>query len=150
MDPTWDAALTIAKFAFIGLIYLVLLGIVIAVRREMQQHVAGTAQAPATSPGRFKVVQRGTASRVQAGQMIPLKPQMTIGAGEDNQLVCDDRFVSGRHARLRWDGTRWLVTDLGSTNGTFVNDQRCPPHRETFIPAGATLQIGDAVFQLLE
>jgi len=145
-----DAALTIAKFAFIGLVYLVLLGIVLAVRQEMQQHIDGAAQSPTTPPGQLKVVQPGTVSHIQAGQVIPLKPQMTIGASKDNQLVCDDRFASGRHARLHWDGKRWLITDLGSTNGTFVDGQRCSPHKETLVPTGATLQIGDAVFQLLE
>jgi len=53
------------------------------------------------------------------------KPEITIGRGANNDFVLAERGVSGTHARLSLLGTGELVlTDLGSTNGTFVNSRR--------------------------
>ncbi len=52
------------------------------------------------------------------------KPETTIGRWQDNDIVVDDRWVSRNHARIRRDGERYVVEDLGSKNGTFVNGQR--------------------------
>ncbi|HEX6200951.1 MAG TPA: SpoIIE family protein phosphatase, partial [Thermoanaerobaculia bacterium] len=49
---------------------------------------------------------------------------LTIGRARDADLTLDDRFLSRRHARLFRDGERLLIEDLGSQNGTFVNDER--------------------------
>jgi pSer/pThr/pTyr-binding forkhead associated (FHA) protein len=42
------------------------------------------------------------------------------------------------------------VKDLGSKNGTLINGRPCPPQRQQPIPFGATLQIGDMIFELVE
>lgn len=47
-----------------------------------------------------------------------------IGRRSDCQIFVPDMRVSRQHARLRADGTRWAVEDLGSNNGTYVNGQR--------------------------
>jgi len=52
------------------------------------------------------------------------KAATTIGRWADNDVVVDDRWVSRYHARLRREGERYVVEDLGSKNGTFVNGQR--------------------------
>jgi hypothetical protein len=147
MDATRDVLL-VSKFVFIGLIYLVLFVVVIAVRREMRQRVEKAVQAPATAPGWVKIIKSGTDPRLHPGHVLLLRSQTTIGADDENEIVLGDNFVSGRHACLRWDGVSWLIKDLGSANGTFVNGQRCAPHKEQLVPVGATLQIGDVVFQL--
>ncbi|WP_433062676.1 FHA domain-containing protein [Dactylosporangium sp. CS-033363] len=54
-------------------------------------------------------------------------------------VALDDRDVSRRHARLEFDGDRLVLTDLGSTNGTFVNDVRVTRH---VLEAGDRLRIG--------
>ncbi len=48
---------------------------------------------------------------------------VTIGRGPDNQIVLDDPSVSGRHAELRRVGNGYHLRDLGSTNGTRLNDE---------------------------
>jgi hypothetical protein len=149
MDATGEL-LMVSKVVFIGLIYLVLLVVVIAVGREMRPRVEKAAQEPGTAPGRVKIVASGSDPRLQPGHVLSLGSETTIGADDENDLVLGDDFVSGRHACLRWDGVDWLLEDLGSTNGTFVNGQRCPPHQERRVPIGATLQIGDVVLRLFE
>jgi len=60
----------------------------------------------------------------------------TIGRLPDNNLVIDNPAVSGHHACVFRDGDRFVVEDLESTNGTFVNEQRVSRH---------TLHDGDVV-----
>jgi DNA-binding response OmpR family regulator len=51
-------------------------------------------------------------------------PLTTIGRWQDNDLIIDDRWVSRHHARVRREGDRYLIEDLGSKNGTLVNGRR--------------------------
>src|SRR3989304_4447348 len=56
---------------------------------------------------------------------IPLqKASLTIGRTPGNDLVIDNLAVSGHHARLLVDQDHFVVEDLNSLNGTFVNSQR--------------------------
>ena len=50
--------------------------------------------------------------------------QLTIGRGPDNDLVLDHVSLSGSHAVIKNEGGAFTVTDLGSTNGTFVNGEQ--------------------------
>ena len=61
---------------------------------------------------------------------------LTIGRASDNDLVVAHPSVSAHHAELHFDGEQFLLRDLSSSNGTFVNGER--------ITAG-TLQDGDTV-----
>jgi predicted component of type VI protein secretion system len=53
----------------------------------------------------------------------------TIGRSAEMDVVIDDPQVSSLHARLRRDGAEWTVMDAGSTNGTFVDEQRVATRR---------------------
>lgn len=50
--------------------------------------------------------------------------------------------VSRRHATLRYAGGQWTLTDLGSANGTFVNDKALTPHTPTVLPEGSVVRLG--------
>lgn len=52
------------------------------------------------------------------------RPATSLGRWADNDVVVDDRWVSRHHARIRREGERYVVEDLSSKNGTFVNGQR--------------------------
>jgi predicted component of type VI protein secretion system len=64
---------------------------------------------------------------------------VTIGRLPDNMLVIDNPAVSGRHARVYKDGSHFVLEDLKSTNGTFVNDK--PIARHT-LAEGDTVLVG--------
>ena len=76
----------------------------------------------------------------QLGLTLPLGEGIEIGRAPDCQLVLEDDYVSTRHARLVRGDQGFVVEDLGSTNGTYVNNQRI----STPTPFGPqdTLRIG--------
>jgi pSer/pThr/pTyr-binding forkhead associated (FHA) protein len=57
------------------------------------------------------------------------KEGVTIGRNEDNTIVVDNLAVSGYHARIDLAGKDHILTDLQSTNGTFVNDKKVVSHK---------------------
>jgi hypothetical protein len=49
---------------------------------------------------------------------------LTIGRGLNNDIILEDTRVSRHHAQLRYQARRFWIADLGSTNGTYVNDEK--------------------------
>jgi hypothetical protein len=68
---------------------------------------------------------------------------VTIGRQDQCEVQVPGTWVSRRHARLAWTGTGYIVEDLGSTNGTFVNGERVSGPRA--LRSGDRLQLGDQV-----
>ena len=81
-----------------------------------------------------------------AGTTATLEGAIEIGRGPAVGLALSDDQVSRRHARITAHGGGALVEDLGSSNGTFVNDQ--PVHAPTPVSAGDELLVGVSVLQL--
>ena len=71
---------------------------------------------------------------------------LTIGRTPGNQLVLAEPKVSSHHAEIRPQGQDYAIVDLGSTNGTFVNDQRLTSNVPNVLRAGDTIVIGDTRF----
>lgn len=81
------------------------------------------------------------------GTSLPLRPQGTlIGRSPECALVLDDDYASGRHARIFDDGGTFYVEDLGSTNGTFVDNVKITA--PTPLGLGSSLRIGRTVVEL--
>jgi hypothetical protein len=138
------------KWLFIGVIYLFLFVVLIAVRREMGLRIGGRERLPSEAPGRVRVRSSGGDSRLQKGAVFNLNQQTRLGAGEDNEIIISDPFVSSQHARMVWDGVDWYIEDLGSKNGTFIGDVRLVPMKPNILPVGAAFRLGDVVLELLE
>jgi two-component system, cell cycle response regulator len=67
-------------------------------------------------------------SGAQKGQLFTLAPHTTIGTDPKCQVVLTDGYMSSRHAEIKAEGGVWVLKDLGSTNGTYVNDRRVDKH----------------------
>jgi hypothetical protein len=59
-----------------------------------------------------------------SGEVFPLKPRTTVGSSPSCDIHLKDTGVSGRHAEFVFQGGLFKLNDLGSTNGTFVNDKK--------------------------
>ena len=76
----------------------------------------------------------------------PMEGALTIGRGGDNGIVLESDSVSRRHARFEQREGVWWVADLGSTNGTYVNDEQVAEHR---LKRADHMKIGDTIFKYL-
>ncbi|WP_353815086.1 FHA domain-containing protein FhaB/FipA [Agromyces sp. SYSU T00266] len=86
-------------------------------------------------------------SGAKSGAEFPLgRDEITIGRSSDSAIIIRDDYTSTHHARLMlWNG-RWMIQDLDSTNGTFLNGSRVTV--PTPIPLGATVKVGATTFEL--
>lgn len=82
-----------------------------------------------------------------SGQEFPLGFEvMTIGRHEDNVIALADPQVSRHHAEILMQGGRWVIQDLESANGTFVNGQRVVAPR--LLQHGDMVRVGQSSFQV--
>lgn len=82
------------------------------------------------------------------GTTVTLQGQtITLGRAHDSTIVLDDDYASSRHARIYPDRDgQWIVEDLGSTNGTYLDRTRLTT--PTPVPLGAPIRIGKTVIEL--
>src|SRR6266567_2551211 len=88
----------------------------------------------------MEAVLQGPAGRTTLGTGL-----VTLGRAPDNQLVINDSKASSHHAEIRFVGQDYTITDLGSTNGTFVNEQRLERNVPRSLHAGDNIRIGDTL-----
>jgi hypothetical protein len=78
----------------------------------------------------------------QRGELFTLTPASSIGTDPGCTVVLHDKFMSSKHAEIKAEGGVWVLKDLGSTNGTYVNDKRVDKHElvdNDFIKFGGSL-----------
>ncbi|WP_375388968.1 FHA domain-containing protein [uncultured Amnibacterium sp.] len=168
-----DLTLLVLRVAFLALLWVFVFAVVYALRsdlfggrvRRMPQEAAGVAPAPSTAPpavqslpspptpGGGASVPRGPASTLvitsggKAGLEIPLGTDpLMIGRASDAGLQIRDDYTSTHHARLLLWGADWVVQDLDSTNGTFVDGRRIDT--PTQVPIGTPVKVGATTFEL--
>ena len=82
-----------------------------------------------------------------AGTTLPLgTAPITIGRADSSTLVVADDYVSTNHARLVPRDDAWVLEDLGSTNGTFLD--RTKVTAPTPVPVGVPIRIGKTTLEL--
>jgi pSer/pThr/pTyr-binding forkhead associated (FHA) protein len=154
--------LTLIRVAFLAVLWLFVIAAVGVVRTDLfgpavssrQQRRQQKAQrANAARPARPGRAARGTPQRLLvtggslAGTSIGLADQqITIGRANDATLVLSDDYASSRHARLFPQNGQWIVEDLGSTNGTYLDRQKVTQPMP--VPAGVPIRIGKTVLEL--
>jgi two-component system cell cycle response regulator len=74
---------------------------------------------------------------------------ITIGRDRENDIVLDSDSVSRRHARVEHRDGQIYLTDLDSTNGTYVNDEPEPLAADSALRRGDQVKIGDTIFKYL-
>ncbi|MGB8411386.1 MAG: FHA domain-containing protein [Candidatus Binatus sp.] len=119
--------------------------------RAAQRAPARAPQSPITAPRGAGNTQGARLVSVDRIDPVPaeyslMKDEISIGRGEDNDVVIPHASVSRQHARLmRRDGGFELM-DLNSTNGSYVDDRQI--HGSAFVSAGSRVRLGDIRFVL--
>lgn len=76
-----------------------------------------------------------------------LSSPFTIGRSENADITLDDNFASGKHARFYYNSGCWFIEDTGSTNGTFMNNERLTSPIQVAI--GAKINIGKTTLEII-
>jgi len=84
---------------------------------------------------------------IPPGVIFPLEGWITVGRASASDIVLDEQFVSTTHARLLPRGQFYYVEDLGSTNGTFVNEKQVT---EAQLKLDSRVRIGETTFRYEE
>jgi hypothetical protein len=85
---------------------------------------------------------------LEVGTEIDLRGGMTIGRSEASGIRISDSFISHMHARIMRRGAYYVVEDLGSTNGTYLNDRRID--RDAQLKMHDELRLGETVLRYEE
>jgi hypothetical protein len=149
-------ALTLLQVGLLALLYLFIWRAV----RSVAGGMTGRTAAPPTSPGaRPAPKQRRRRAGGAPSTLVILgtngkktgtfklgEAPMDIGRAATCAITVNDTYASQSHARLSPDGDVWLVQDLGSTNGTFLNERRLEGRAQ--VRAGDRIRIGTTVMEL--
>lgn len=153
-----EITVTVLRFAFLILLWLFVFMVLAASRRDLgvgrnvrtaraSADAAASAHPGATPAPRPRASLLTIIDGSQAGAVMRLDDQpVTMGRSSDIEVSLQDDYASGHHARLFPQGSRWFLEDLGSTNGTFVGDQRLT--RATPIEVGQNFRVGRTTMQL--
>lgn len=123
-----------------------------AVRARRARRAAGPATRRAGGersgrPGR-KAPRQLLVTDLDGKRTVPLGDVLTVGRAASCDLVVADNYVSNVHARISArDGGHWLE-DLGSTNGTFLNEERVSEAVPVPVGTGDTVRVGKATLEL--
>jgi pSer/pThr/pTyr-binding forkhead associated (FHA) protein len=144
------------KFGFLAVLYLFLLWIARSALKDLRRGaVADGAVArgplpaqPAEATGVHRVgveifLAVESAPGHQPGSRYDVSDGATIGRG-DVEIVLEDPFASSRHARIERQGGAVVLEDLGSTNGTYLNEELLSGPQP--LHPGDRVRIGDSVF----
>ena len=83
----------------------------------------------------------------RVGERVGVDPAFVIGRGAECDLVIADTYLSSRHARFANDDGDLTVEDLGSTNGTYVNQTMV--HGRVHLEKGDIVQVGGVLFEVV-
>ncbi|GIH23358.1 FHA domain-containing protein [Acrocarpospora phusangensis] len=150
-----ELTLLLIRLAFLAVLWFFVIAAVGVIRTDL----FGPRTAPATprkptkpakpvsKPKRGEPRQMVVVGGPLQGTIINLtETPITIGRATDATLVLSDDYASSRHARLFPQDGQWIVEDLGSTNGTYLD--RSKVTRPTPVPLGTPIRIGKTVIEL--
>lgn len=96
----------------------------------------------------LEVVRMGQGNSIlKIGSVIPISTKLTIGRKPDNQLVLNDQYVSGYHAKIFLRNNDYIIQDLKSTNGTVLNGNKL--EKMTYLSIDDEIIIGEYVFKVI-
>lgn len=100
---------------------------------------------PASAPeGALKLVI--TAGPKQGESIFLTSRPLSIGRSSDSAIVIRDDYTSTHHARLEFKTGTWVLADLGSTNGTFLNGKKLT--EPAVVPLNTPFTIGSTTFEI--
>jgi pSer/pThr/pTyr-binding forkhead associated (FHA) protein len=145
--------LSVLKYSLLALLYLFIYRAVRSVAGDLAGRRASRPSEP--RPVARKPASRSAKSPTSVVVHAPdgrkvgtfrLAAPLEVGRGESCQIRVDDTYVSQVHARVYGKDGAWFVEDLGSTNGTYLNDRRLSTAAE--VHPGDVVRVGKTLLEL--
>jgi hypothetical protein len=118
-DLSLGVIILLLRVAVVVLLYLFLWQVLRVVTHDLRGSAAPAAE-QASHYGQLIVVSSGQTG-LPVGKTFLLNPVNIIGRSLENDIALNDTFLSSQHTRLELRNGDWVVEDMNSTNGTFVN-----------------------------
>ena len=150
-----ELVLVLLKYVFLFVLYIFVARAVKAVYLELRPARTGgggRSRAPSPAPRPPSKRSKKAPRKVSVvegplkGQSYDLGEELTVGRAEKCHIVVDDTYVSQVHARIYANGETYVVEDLGSTNGTYLNRRRITSPEE--LSRGDRVKIGKTVLEM--
>ncbi len=138
-----ELIILLLRVAVVVILYLFLYQVLRAIIRDIR--TAGTEAVPVSEYGYLTLIQPGQTG-LSPGKRFPLNQVNTIGRAMTNDVPLNDSFLSSEHAVLEWDGNTWVIEDLNSTNGTWLNGREIV--QPTALTYGDIIQLGHVELKL--
>ena len=152
----------VLKFGFLIVLYLFLLWVARSALKDLRRgsapaddpmeatglHAASAGLAHGALDGAEPRLRVEQASGLRGGDEYDLVDGLTLGRGEAVDVRIEDPFASSRHARLVRQGGVVVLEDLGSTNGTYLNEELLSGPQP--LHSGDRVRIGDSEFTFMD
>jgi pSer/pThr/pTyr-binding forkhead associated (FHA) protein len=149
--------LSVLKYSLLVLLYFFIFRAVRSVAMDIAGRRRDRGTAPMRSPAATPAARASKGGKppsqvvvhdpdVPKPHTVRLSGEARIGRADGCAIRLSDSYVSQMHARLYAQDGAWLVEDLGSTNGTYLNDRRVAQPVE--VHAGDVIKIGKTVLEL--
>ena len=135
----------LGKVVLLGSMYVLLAVVVWMEARELAHATTRRISPVAPQKGRRNPTRLVLVEGVGPQSVDLVPPETLLGRDAGCHLMFPDSSVSHRHARVYHSDGEWYVEDLGSTNGTFVNDR--PLTRPVILRPGDTISIGRSTIE---
>ena len=153
-----DPVAVALKFGFLAVLYLFLLWMARSAMKDLRRGAGGAPAALADDATGMHQASQGfapdaggepklrveTAAGLRAGSAYSLAEGAVLGRGDQADIQLQDTFASSQHARLAPQGDVMVLEDLGSTNGTYLNEE--PLRGPQPLHPGDKIRIGDSSF----
>ena len=128
------------KLAFVGILYLFLW----QMARSIGSHLGADSSAGRTKrvAGELAIVR----SETQTGIVVRVVDSVVLGRSPEADALLDDPYASMFHLRLTMDANTMSLTDLGTTNGTYVNGRRITS--PVALNPGDSVQVGKTIMEV--
>jgi len=83
------------------------------------------------------------------GKIFPIVSEISIGRSKENDIVIEDGMTSRKHAIIQKIKEDFFLKDLGSSNGTYVNEERVPEHKYMRLHKKDKITIGRTFFTII-
>ncbi len=126
-----EFALTVLRLGFLALLWILIFSILVVMRKDLKVGRASSQRRDAVTPAqkaeparKTKVSHLVVITEDDSASEYTLTDGMVIGRGGKSSVIITDDYASTQHAQLNLTDKGWVYTDLGSTNGSWIDRKR--------------------------